>query len=158
MIHHFGRVDFFIIKMQRAIGEEINVERGTRNHAHRIADQQRAVVLGLDRGDLLAVIEDGLREALQNRMATFGAERGPLGIRAARRCDRGIDFFGAGRAHIRQMLAVDWRAVSKLSFGLDPLAVDEVIGRDVDARNFGGCHEEDLFIDSMKLVSSPAAV
>ncbi len=153
MIHHFGRVDLFVAELERALGEKLDIERGSRNHPARVAEQKRAVVLGFDRGDFLAVIENRLRETLENRQASFGTECGPLRIGATRRGDGRIDLVRAARAHVGEMLAVDRRAIRKFALRLDALAVDEMIGRDIYSRDFGSAHANLLPADSLSVIS-----
>src|SRR5579862_3121159 len=86
------------------------------------------------------MIENGLREALQNRKAAFGTKRGPFRECAARSSNRSVDLICTAGAHIGEMFAIDRRAVGELALGFDALAIDEVIRRDIYASDFRGCH------------------
>ena len=65
-------------QFQRAVGEELDVKRGARNHAREIAHQQRSVVGSLDRGEFFGMIEDRLCEFFQNAMTSVGSECPPI--------------------------------------------------------------------------------
>src|ERR1700733_13344113 len=146
-------MNLLVAQVQRPVGEELDVERRARDDARQVAHEQRSVVCRLHRGEFLGVLEDNLREALENAMASFRAELRPRRKCATRGGHGRIDFSGAAGAHVGEVLAVNGRAVLESLLRRDALAVDEVLGGYIDSGNFRGVH----FITSKDLVLPPRA-
>ena len=97
VVGDLGRVDRVALELRRRpVGEERDVERRARHHALQVARQERAVVDGLDRGELRGARLDALpRSACRIGSRPPGPRSAQAGNARARRGDRGVDL---GRA------------------------------------------------------------
>jgi hypothetical protein len=71
------------------------------------ARQQHAGVVGLDAAEVVGTLTDLVREAVEQRLALFGAQRRPGRERLLRGGDRRVDFFRAGFADQAKHTLVD---------------------------------------------------
>ena len=117
----------------RKLGEERDVVCASRHHVLPVADEQGAVVAGLDGRELVDAGEDAIRQPVEDGPASGRPQRGPARKRLARRPHRILRFpIGAG-AHFRQRLAVDGREHGEAPGRCDPFPADPVPGVDADA-------------------------
>jgi hypothetical protein len=127
-------LEVVVVQAQQVVGEEPEVHRHPRHDAAAVRAQQRAVVAGLDLGQVLEALLDAVRDRVQHR--------GPLRRRGARPGGEGLD---RGR-DAPVDLACRPRATcarSRPSIGRDVLErvrpatrspADPVAGVDLDAR------------------------
>ena len=137
MIDDFRRVDDVILQRHRPVGEELDVLGGARHDAVQIAGEQRAVVHGLDRREILGARLQAFRETLEDGQTPFRTQRGPGRKGLARRIDRRADLGPGPRSDIAEMRAIDRRDVGEAIRGRNAAAADPVIGRYLDARDDG---------------------
>ena len=117
------------------VGVGTEVPRAARDHARAERAEQHRHVRALDRGEPLDVRVDQVGEAMEMRGAAVRAERRPGRERLRRRRDGQIRLALAAARDLRDRLGVDRREVDERLGARDPLAADEVVGRDDDARD-----------------------
>ena len=121
----------------REIGEERDVVRASRHHVLAVAEEQGAVVEGLDGREVLDAGLDALRQSIEDGSAAGRPERGPARKRLARGPHRVVHVAAGARAHLSQKLPVDGREHGESIGRRDPLAADPVPGVHLDAGNTG---------------------
>ncbi len=109
------------------VGEEAEVVRHPGHHAAPVRAQQRAVVGGLDLGELLQPLLDAVRDRVQQRGALLPARAGPGRERPAGRLDGGVGVAGPAARDLGEDRAVDRREVGEhparpAAFPADPLS------------------------------------
>ena len=126
-------------RVEQVVGEEPEVHRDPRHHAAPVRAQQRAVVAGLDLGQVLDPLLDAVGDPVQDRGALGRRQSPPRpGTRPCAAATAASTSAGAAAAHLGDHLAVDRRDVVERLGARDPLAADPVPGVDVDARD-GRC-------------------
>ena len=109
------------------------VPRSTGDDAGSERAQQHRHVLALDGSEALDVRIDEVAEPSQVVGAARRAERRPGGEGVVRGEDGAVDLLRPRSGHLGEQALVDRRAVLEALCGRDPLAADEVVGRDGDA-------------------------
>ena len=122
------------------VGVRTEVPRAARDHARAERAEEHRHVRALDRGEPLDVRVDQVGEAMEVRGAAVRAERRPARERLRRRRDGEIRLALAASRDLRDRLGVDRREVDERLGARDALAADEVVGRDLDARDLDAAH------------------
>ena len=123
------------LEVEREPGKEAEVERGPLHQPHAGSLEERAVVERLDLGERLLALLDQVCDAKEVAGAALRPEGGPGGERLTRGLNRRVGLFLAPAGDVGEPALVDRRDVRESLGGCDPLAADEVVGRDLDARD-----------------------
>ena len=148
---HAGRVEgdplavaadlaVLVVQLLGPVGEVAEVHAHAGHHAAAVGAQQRAVVAGLDAGEVLGAGVDAVGDAPQDRGPLGHGQRRPGREGRARRAYGEIDLVLAARGDLTQLGLVDGRDVGERRGGRDPLPVDPVPGVDLDTLDLDRAH------------------
>ena len=104
-----GAVNHPVLEAASELGEEGDVVGGPVDHALAVAGEQRSVVHGLHRREVLLALQDSLGEAIEDPPSTFRTERRPGGEGAAGRADGAVDVGRAPGGDLTEHQPVDGR-------------------------------------------------
>ena len=122
-----------LVHRQELVGEEVEVAGHAGHHAPLHRAKERAVVGGLDDGELGHASLDELADAVEDRRALLGLHRRPAGEGVTGRGDRGVGFLLPAPGDHGERLQIDRREVEEHVGRGDPGPTDPVVGRDPDA-------------------------
>ena len=130
--------------VHRVVREVADVHDDAGHDAAPVRAQQRAVVVGLELGELLDVRLDVVGDPVQDRAALGGAQCRPCGERRLGRGDGRVCLGATTAAHMRDDGSVDRRDALEGARRGHPMPADPVPGVDFDTGHDGSRHSSSL--------------